>query len=137
MIKSRKSENKPFTEPEIWSFTLQISQALAHLHSKFIIHRDLKALNIFLTKNKQIKLGDLGVSKIIGPGHLAGTRVGTPLYLAPELVLNKPYDNKIDVWALGCVLYHLAMMEAPFLGENLISLGFFLFFFPFSFYIYF
>lgn len=57
------------------------------------------------------------------PGVMAGTRVGTPLYLAPELVLNKPYDSKIDVWALGCVLYHLANLETPFLGENLISLG--------------
>lgn len=50
--------------------------------------------------------------------------MGTPLYLAPELVQNRAYDYKIDIWAIGCVLYHLANLEPPFIGENLISLGY-------------
>ena len=67
----------------------------------------------------------MGVSKIVSQaGVFEGTRVGTPLYLAPELVQNRPYDYKIDVWALGCVLYHLTNLEPPFIGENLISLGY-------------
>jgi len=57
-------------------------------------------------------------------GHLVqGTRVGTPLYLAPELVKSQPYDHKIDIWAVGCALYHLAVLEPPFSGDNLIALG--------------
>jgi serine/threonine protein kinase len=55
---------------------------------------------------------------------LQGTRVGTPLYLSPELVKQQPYDHKIDIWALGCVFYHMAALEPPFIGDNLISLGY-------------
>ena len=69
-------------------------------------------------------MGDLGVSKHQFLGQLQlGTRVGTPLYLAPELVKSQPYDHKIDIWAIGCALYHLAVLEPPFQGENLITLG--------------
>ena len=67
----------------------------------------------------------MGVSKIV-KNQLAvqNTRVGTPLYLAPELVKQKPYDFKIDVWAMGCVAYQMCSLKAPFAGENLISLGY-------------
>lgn len=81
-------------------------------------------MNIFLTDQKIIKIGDLGVSKFQLMGQMVqGTRVGTPLYLAPELVKSQPYDHKIDIWAIGCALYHLAVMEPPFQGDNLITLG--------------
>lgn len=67
----------------------------------------------------------MGVSKIVKHQLAAqNTRVGTPLYLAPELVKQKPYDFKIDVWAMGCVLYQMCTLKAPFAGENLISLGY-------------
>ena len=52
-----------------------------------------------------------------------GTRVGTPLYLSPELIQHQPYDFKIDIWALGCAIYHLATFQPPFQGDNLIILG--------------
>lgn len=55
---------------------------------------------------------------------LLSTRVGTPLYLAPELIRNRPYDSKVDIWALGCVLYYICQGEPPFSGSNLISLGY-------------
>lgn len=71
------------------------------------------------------QLGDMGVSKIVKNAVASqNTRVGTPLYLAPELIKQKPYDYKIDVWALGCILYQLCTGKSPFSGENLISLGY-------------
>jgi NIMA (never in mitosis gene a)-related kinase len=64
------------------------------------------------------------VSKIMsGTGFLQATRVGTPLYLSPEIVKQLPYDFKVDIWAVGCCIYHLATFKPPFNGDNLISLG--------------
>lgn len=54
---------------------------------------------------------------------LQATRVGTPLYLSPELIQHSPYDFKVDIWAVGCAIYHLAAFEPPFKGDNLIVLG--------------
>ena len=67
----------------------------------------------------------MGVSKIVSKaGALSVTRVGTPLYLSPELIKQQPYDFKVDIWALGCVLYHVSCLETPFHGDNLITLGY-------------
>ena len=69
-------------------------------------------------------MGDLGVAKCQQIGLLQhGTRVGTPLYLAPELVKAQFYDHKVDIWSIGCALYHMACLEPPFQADNLITLG--------------
>lgn len=74
-------------EEMIWEMAKELGSALQQIHENNIIHRDIKTLNIFLSKDRHIKLGDLGVSKIFNSEiALQGTRVGTPLYLAPELV---------------------------------------------------
>lgn len=105
-------------------FAYEILLGLEYLHSKQIIHRDIKTLNIFLSeKQKRIKIGDFGVSKVSGMAAAQGTRVGTPLYLSPELIQHQPYDFKVDMWAVGCACYHLATLEPPFYGDNLILLG--------------
>ena len=82
------------------------------------MHRDLKAKNIFLDKRGRVRIGDLGVARVLGSGSLAATMVGTPYYLSPELCENKPYGVKSDVWALGCVLYELCTMTYPFDARN-------------------
>lgn len=83
-------------ESEIWRIAYQLALALSYLHEHCIIHRDIKTLNIFLDENNGVKLGDMGVSKIVDNALcVQGTRVGTPLYLAPELVRQKPYDFKV------------------------------------------
>jgi NIMA (never in mitosis gene a)-related kinase len=75
----------------------------------------MKCLNIFMGANDQIKLGDMGVSEFLTFGHTQhGKRVGTPLYLSPEIVKNYQYDHKVDIWAIGCSLYYLASLENPF-----------------------
>lgn len=124
MLKKQREKRKFFAEKDIWRFAYEIALALDYLHSHKIIHRDIKCLNIFLNENRCIKIGDLGVSKVVGSLNLLqGTRVGTPLYLSPELVKQQPYDYKIDIWAMGCVLYHVSQLEPPFSGDNLIVLG--------------
>ncbi|CAD8199171.1 unnamed protein product [Paramecium pentaurelia] len=125
LLKDYKEKRKFMQEETIWEMSKELSSALQHLHENNIIHRDIKTLNVFLTKDKRVKLGDLGVSKIFNSDTaLQGTRVGTPLYLSPELVQHQPYDYKVDIWALGCVVFYMAALEPPFQGENLIALGY-------------
>ena len=80
-----------------------------------IIHRDLKTANIFLNVNKQLKIGDFGISKSLDQSQMAATAmVGTPYYLSPEMVEGKPYSTKSDIWALGVILYQLCSLKLPF-----------------------
>ena len=97
---------------------------LNYLHKNNIIHRDIKCLNLFISKENVIKIGDMGVSKIVSSlSALNCSKVGTPLFLAPELIKQVPYDYKVDLWSFGCAMYHLAALEPPFIGENVIILG--------------
>jgi len=124
LIKHYKRHLKHFEEFDIWRIASEILNGLNYLHSHNIIHRDIKCLNLFLTKDKHVKIGDLGVSTIVSSiNALHCTRVGTPLYLSPELIKQIPYDYKVDIWSFGCSLYHLCMLEPPFTGDNLITLG--------------
>ena len=124
LIKHYKRHQKHFEEFDIWSIAFEILNGLDYLHKSNIIHRDIKCLNLFITKDKHIKIGDLGVSTIVSNiNALHCTRVGTPLYLSPELVRQIPYDFKVDIWSFGCSLYHLASLDPPFVGDNLIVLG--------------
>lgn len=65
---------------------------LEHIHKNKILHRDIKTLNIFLQKNEMVKIGDLGVAKMLNANDFAHTMVGTPFYLSPELCEEKPYN---------------------------------------------
>ena len=124
LIKHYKKHVKLFDEFDIWRIGYEILNGLEYLHKNNIIHRDIKCLNLFITKDKHVKIGDLGVSTIVSSiNALHCTRVGTPLYLSPELVKQIPYDFKVDIWSCGCSLYHLACLDPPFLGDNLIVLG--------------
>jgi serine/threonine protein kinase len=79
-----KQQNKKFLKEEkIWRFFLQICMGLEHIHKNKILHRDIKTLNIFLHKNEQVKIGDLGVAKMLAGNDFAQTMVGTPFYLSP------------------------------------------------------
>ena len=122
-IKDKKQKNEKFSENEILHYFYEILQGLYYLHKNRVIHRDLKTLNIFLTENNHIKIGDFGVSKkLINNNIYAYTFVGTPYYLSPEICLNKPYDEKCDVWSLGVVLYELITLNKPFDSESQMGL---------------
>ncbi|XP_048375454.1 serine/threonine-protein kinase Nek8 isoform X3 [Sphaerodactylus townsendi] len=110
-------------EETILHFFVQILLALHHVHTKQILHRDLKTQNILLDKHHMIvKIGDFGISKILCSKSKAYTVVGTPCYISPELCEGKPYNQKSDIWALGCVLYELASLKRAFEAANLPAL---------------
>ena len=113
----KQKKGKLLKENEIWPIFLKIALGIYYLHSKKIIHRDLKSLNIFLNSDNSIKLGDLGVAKVMS-NSFAETYVGTPYYLSPEIVEEKPYNEKSDVWSLGCLLYELITLKHPFNATN-------------------
>ncbi|KAM5181160.1 serine/threonine-protein kinase Nek8 [Mantella aurantiaca] len=119
----QKRCNSLLDEDTILHFFVQILLALHHVHNKLILHRDLKTQNILLDKHQMIvKIGDFGISKILSSKSKAYTVVGTPCYISPELCEGKPYNQKSDIWALGCVLYELASLKRAFEAPNLPAL---------------
>ncbi|XP_070613525.1 serine/threonine-protein kinase Nek1 isoform X16 [Erythrolamprus reginae] len=112
-----------FSEDQIMDWFVQICLALKHVHDRKILHRDIKSQNIFLTKDGTIQLGDFGIARVLNSTvELARTCIGTPYYLSPEICENKPYNNKSDMWALGCVLYEMCTLKHAFEAGNMKNL---------------
>jgi len=113
--KIKAQHGRYFSEAQILDWFTQICLGLKHVHYRKILHRDIKAQNIFLTKTNIVKLGDFGIAKVLtGTQELAMTVIGTPYYLSPELIDGKPYNFKSDIWALGVLLYQLCTLKQPF-----------------------
>ncbi|XP_040083308.1 serine/threonine-protein kinase Nek1 isoform X1 [Oryx dammah] len=112
-----------FQEDQILDWFVQICLALKHVHDRKILHRDIKSQNIFLTRDGTIQLGDFGIARVLNSTvELARTCIGTPYYLSPEICENKPYNNKSDIWALGCVLYEMCTLKHAFEAGNMKNL---------------
>ncbi|XP_039601785.1 serine/threonine-protein kinase Nek3 [Polypterus senegalus] len=110
-------------EDLILRWFVQICLATKYIHEQKVLHRDIKSKNIFLTSDGTIKLGDFGSACILNSSKAyACSYVGTPYYVSPEIWENKPYNNKSDVWALGCVLYELCTLKHPFQANSWKSL---------------
>ncbi|KAG6901742.1 hypothetical protein C0995_008396 [Termitomyces sp. Mi166 len=137
VIKQAARTNRPISEDKIWSYLLQILLALNYCHHPNghartssggnnvydnagtsaraqILHRDLKPDNVFLDTTDKVKLGDFGLSRALTQTNFANTYVGTPYYMSPELMQEKAYDTKSDIWSLGCVIYELCALKPPF-----------------------
>ncbi|XP_033608128.1 uncharacterized protein LOC111866412 isoform X2 [Cryptotermes secundus] len=122
-IREYAQKERYFSEDIILNWFVQLCLALKHVHDLKILHRDIKSQNIFLTKGNNVKLGDFGIAKILkNTVDLAKTCIGTPYYLSPEICENKPYNNKSDVWALGCILYEMAALKHAFVAGNMKNL---------------
>jgi len=110
---------KAVTEPEARFFTQQILEGLVHLHSKSIVHRDLKLGNLFLDENLVVKIGDFGLATTVKENERKQTICGTPNYIAPEVLMKKGHAFEVDVWAVGCILYTLLVGKPPFETQTL------------------
>mmetsp|Transcript_113841 Transcript_113841/g.179166 ORF Transcript_113841/g.179166 Transcript_113841/m.179166 type:complete len:763 (-) Transcript_113841:42-2330(-) len=123
LIRRAISMDIRFKDSEIWEYSRQLASALDHMHQKRIMHRDLKPANIFVAMDGSLKLGDLGLGRFFSSQTLeAFSKVGTPLYMSPEVLRGAGYDMRSDVWSLGCVLYELPMLRSPFKSEQQLSL---------------
>lgn len=122
-IKYYKSNNKKFSDSELFNYFIQIAQGIKYLHKHNIIHRDIKTANIFIDHNNNLKLGDFGIIKILQNHSMqANTQIGTPCYMPPELYRYQRYNTKFDIWSLGCVLYEMMAFNPPFNGRSLVDL---------------
>ncbi|PSK60803.1 hypothetical protein B9Z65_953 [Elsinoe australis] len=116
LLKRRKC----VTMPEIRRFMIQVCGAVKYLHTRNIVHRDLKTGNLFLDEHMNIKVGDFGLAALLVSGKdmdakRRTTMCGTPNYLAPEILeKGKGHNEKVDLWAIGIISYTLAVGKAPF-----------------------
>ena len=112
------SENGKLKEEEAKKYFVQIVDALSYLHERQkIVHRDLKCENIMLDSNNDVRLIDFGFSKYYDNTALK-TICGSLQYTAPEILLGKEYDNKVDIWSLGVILYSMVHGYYPFTNEK-------------------
>ena len=117
-IQNRNGRHIPESQILIW--IQQLCSALSYVHSQNILHRDLKSRNIFLDSENNAKLGDFGIAKVLEhTGDFAKTIVGSPFYLSPEICNGVPYDEKTDIWSLGCIFYEMCTLTPAFSGNNM------------------
>ncbi|KAI9668880.1 MAG: Cell cycle serine/threonine-protein kinase cdc5/MSD2 [Alyxoria varia] len=123
MVKRRKY----LTMGEIRRYLVQLCGAVKYLHTRDIVHRDIKAGNVFLDEQMNVKLGDFGLAAIMvpeKPGVFSAsyarrtTFCGTPNYLAPEILSRGGHDRSVDIWAIGILAFYLAVGRAPFHSKS-------------------
>ncbi|XP_023039996.2 serine/threonine-protein kinase Nek9 isoform X4 [Piliocolobus tephrosceles] len=118
-----RQKDKLFEEEMVVWYLFQIVSAVSCIHKAGILHRDIKTLNIFLTKANLIKLGDYGLAKKLNSEYsMAETLVGTPYYMSPELCQGVKYNFKSDIWAVGCVIFELLTLKRTFDATNPLNL---------------
>lgn len=113
-----KIRQRAFNEAQVAYIMRRTLQALDYLASNNKVHRDIKPANIMLTANGKIKLGDLGITKDLKPDGTLRDRIGSVLYLAPEIARDHPYNAKVDVWSLGITAVELMLGKAPRSSER-------------------
>ena len=127
LIKRCKKTGEYIAEDIIWKIFTQVLLAIHVIHNHKegkILHRDIKPSNIFLDKDNNVKLGDFGLSRELSDqSKFAYSHVGTPYYMSPEQIEETKYNEKSDIWSLGCFLYELTTFHPPFEAKNQIMLA--------------
>ncbi|AMD20145.1 HCL006Wp [Eremothecium sinecaudum] len=114
-------QRKQLTEPEVRYFTTQIVGAIRYMHSRRIIHRDLKLGNIFFDKHFNLKIGDFGLAAVLANDRERKyTICGTPNYIAPEVLTGKHtgHSFEVDIWSIGVMIYALLIGKPPFQSKE-------------------
>uniref|UniRef100_A0A8R1HPA1 non-specific serine/threonine protein kinase n=1 Tax=Caenorhabditis japonica TaxID=281687 RepID=A0A8R1HPA1_CAEJA len=116
------------SEDTIQHFVVQIAHALEAINKKGIVHRDLKPQNILLCNNSRtqnphfaditIKLADFGFARFLNEGVMAATLCGSPMYMAPEVIMSMQYDAKADLWSIGTIVFQCLTGKAPFVAQT-------------------
>ena len=118
-----RRQGKVLPDRQILSWLGQLCLALRHLHRQRVLHRDVKSSNIFVCADGTLKLGDFGLARAMKQQQEAlHSRVGSILYVSPEICNNSPYGPASDVWSLGCVLYEMATLSHAFRAENAVAI---------------
>lgn len=127
LIKRLKKKKEYIPEEVVWKILTQLVLALHECHNHKegkILHRDIKPSNVFLDGDNNVKLGDFGLSRILSDESVfAYSHVGTPYYMSPEQIEEVRYNDKSDLWSLGCFLYELTTFNPPFEATNQLSLA--------------
>ena len=109
---------KRFPEQKVKIYIAQIALAIGYLHSKDILHRDLKLENIMINEDGYLKLIDFGLAKIVKNNDQTMSFCGTPEYIAPEMVAGKGHGKPVDWWALGILTYEMLIGVTPFYNRS-------------------
>jgi len=117
------SAGKIFSEQEAIDIVMQVANALAHAHSRGLIHRDVKPKNIVIDKSGVVKLADMGLARETSDVELArmeaGKAYGTPYYIAPEQIQGRiDIDGRADIYSLGATFYHMVTGRVPFMADD-------------------
>ena len=122
-INDYKSHNHSIPNYIVNYIIKQIINGLKEIHKKNLIHRDLKPENIFITNDFLIKIGDFGITKQLDYiNKYANTQIGTLQYMAPEVLNGEKYNQKVDIWSLGCIIYELCCLNFCFKGKSILEL---------------
>ena len=114
-------KNNQLSEEQTQLIMHQLAKGVRDIHKQGLVHKDLKLLNVFIQSDgdhPKIKIGDFGLACKLEGTEIAGKKSGTLAFMAPEVILGHPFDQKVDIWALGIILYSLLTQEHPF-GNNL------------------
>lgn len=115
-----QKKNEAISEKIISTIVFDIYLGIKEIHDKNLIHRDLKPENLFISNDNRIKIGDFGISKQLDLNNkYATTSIGTNNYMAPKVVQGKNYNNKVDIWSFGCIIYELLTLNACFQSKSL------------------
>lgn len=116
-----RTEGAGMPEGRVRDLFRQICSAMMYLHSNNIVHRDLKPQNIMVTADhKTVKIIDFGFTNVFDEGDVLASFIGSPSYAAPEILQGIKYaGNKVDVWSLGVILYHMAVGVHPFTAKTM------------------